>query len=87
MCIRDSPKSDEYYAEVDKRIRLEFPQKFDKRETQTSKPTQNVASVNRSTTRQGRKVVRLTSSQVAIAKKLGVPLEEYAKQIKLTEGA
>ena len=81
------PQSDEYYAEVDKRIRLEFPQKFDKKESQTSKPTQNVASVNRSTTRQGRKTVRLTSSQVAIAKKLGVPLEEYAKQIKLTEGA
>ena len=81
------PQTDEYYAEVDKRIRLEFPQNFDKRESQTSKPTQNVASVNRSTTRQGRKTVRLTSSQVAIAKKLGVPLEEYAKQIKLTEGA
>ena len=81
------PQSDEYYAEVDKRIRLEFPQKFDTKESQTSKPTQNVASVNRSTTRQGRKTVRLTSSQVAIAKKLGVPLEEYAKQIKLTEGA
>ncbi len=81
------PQTDDYYAEVNKRIRLEFPQRFDKRETQTSKPTQNVASVNRSTTRQGRKTVRLTSSQVAIAKKLGVPLEEYAKQIKLTEGA
>jgi hypothetical protein len=81
------PQTDEYYAEVDKRIRLEFPQNFDKRESQTSKPTQKVASVNRSTTRQGRKTVRLTSSQVAIAKKLGVPLEEYAKQIKLTEGA
>ena len=81
------PQTNEYYAEVDKRIRLEFPQKFDKREGQTSKPTQNVASVNRSTVRPGRKTVRLTSSQVAIAKKLGVPLEEYAKQIKLTEGA
>jgi hypothetical protein len=81
------PQTDEYYVEVDKRIRLEFPQNFDKRESQTSKPTQKVASVNRSTTRQGRKTVRLTSSQVAIAKKLGVPLEEYAKQIKLTEGA
>lgn len=81
------PQTDDYYAEVNKRIRLEFPQRFDKRETQTSKPTQNVASVNRSTTRPGRKTVRLTSSQVAIAKKLGVPLEEYAKQIKLTEGA
>ena len=81
------PQTDEYYAEVDKRIRLEFPHKFDTKESQTSKPTQNVASVNRSNTRQNRKTVRLTSSQVAIAKKLGVPLEEYAKQIKLTEGA
>ena len=81
------PQSDEYYAEVDKRIRVEFPHKFDTKETQTSKPTQNVASVKRSAVRQGKQTVRLTSSQVAIAKKLGVPLEEYAKQIKLTEGA
>ena len=82
------PQTDEYYAEVDKRIRLEFPHKFDKKESQTSKPTQNVASVKRSSNvRSGRQTVRLTSSQVAIAKKLGVPLEEYAKQIKLTEGA
>ena len=82
------PQTDEYYAEVDKRIRLEFPQKFDKKESQTSKPTQNVASVKRSSNvRSGRQTLRLTSSQVAIAKKLGVPLEEYAKQIKLTEGA
>ena len=81
------PQTDEYYAEVDKRIRVEFPHKFDTKETQTSKPTQNVASVKRSAVRQGKQTVRLTSSQVAIAKKLGVPLEEYAKQIKLTEGA
>ena len=81
------PQTDEYYAEVDKRIRLEFPQKFDTKESQTSKPTQNVASVKRTAVRQGKQSVRLTSSQVAIAKKLGVPLEEYAKQIKLTEGA
>ena len=84
------PQTDEYYAEVDKRIRLEFPHKFDTRDSQTSinRPTQNVASVKRSgNVRQGRQTVRLTSSQVAIAKKLGVPLEEYAKQIKLTEGA
>ena len=81
------PQTDEYYAEVDKRIRLEFPHKFDKKESQTSKPTQNVASVTRSNTRSNRKTVKLTSSQVAIAKKLGVPLEEYAKQIKNTEGA
>jgi hypothetical protein len=81
------PQTDEYYAEVDKRIRLEFPHKFGKKESQTSKPTQNVASVKRSTNVRSGRTVRLTSSQVAIAKKLGVPLEEYAKQIKNTEGA
>jgi hypothetical protein len=81
------PKSDEYYAEIDKRIRIDFPHKFDKTETTaTTKPVQSVASANRSV-KPGRKQVRLTSSQVAIAKKLGVPLEEYAKQLKLTEGA
>ena len=76
------PQSDEYYKEVDRRIRLEFPHKFDRpvEEKQTTKPTQNVASATRST-KSGRKQVRLTSSQVAIAKKLGVPIEEYAKQL------
>ena len=75
------PQSDEYYVEIDKRIRLEFPHKFGNTKTeQTSKPTQNVASATRSS-KAGRKSVRLTSSQVAIAKKLGVPLEEYAKQL------
>ena len=79
------PQSDEYYAEVDKRIRLEFPHKFGNTvEKQTSKPTQNVASATRSS-KTGRKSVRLTSSQVAIAKKLGVPLEEYAKQLMNTK--
>ncbi len=81
------PNSDEYYAEVDKRIRVDFPHKFgntDKK--QTAAPVQTVASANRSV-KPGRKTVRLTSSQVAIAKKLGVPLEEYAKQLKNTEGA
>jgi len=75
------PQSDEYYEEVDRRIRLEFPHKFGNNvEKQTSKPTQNVASATRSS-KTGRKQVRLTSSQVAIARKLGVPLEEYAKQL------
>jgi len=66
------PQSDEYYVEIDKRIRLEFPHKFGRVESvkQTSKPTQNVASATRSS-KTGRKSVRLTSSQVAIAKKLG----------------
>jgi hypothetical protein len=81
------PKSDEYYTEIDKRIRVDFPNKFGNTENQaTTKPVQSVASANRSV-KPGRKTVRLTSSQVAIAKKLGVPLEEYAKQLKLTEGA
>ena len=81
------PSSDEYYAEVDKRIRVDFPHKFGTTETkQTAAPVQTVASANRSV-KPGRKTVKLTSSQVAIAKKLGVPLEDYAKQLKLTEGA
>jgi len=80
------PKSDEYYAEIDKRIKVDFPHKFGNSETTTPRPVQSVASANRSV-KQGRKTVRLTSSQVHIAKKLGVPLEEYAKQLKLTEGA
>jgi len=80
------PNSDEYYAEIDKRIKVDFPHKFGNSETTTPKPVQSVASANRSV-KQGRKTVRLTSSQVHIAKKLGVPLEEYAKQLKLTEGA
>ena len=79
--------SDEYYAEVDKRIRVDFPHKFAKTDVkQTTDPVQTVASAKRSV-RPGRKTVKLTSSQVAIAKKLGVPLEEYAKQLKNTGGA
>ena len=79
------PKSDEYYEEVDKRIRLEFPNKFDIKDSNTSaRPTQTVASARR-VVRPGTKTVKLTSSQVAIAKKLGVPLEEYAKQLKITK--
>ena len=81
------PKSNEYYQEIDKRIRVDFGHKFGTNEDKaTTKPVQSVASANRSA-KPGRKTVRLTSSQVAIAKKLGVPLEEYAKQLKLTEGA
>lgn len=80
------PSSDEYYSELDKRIRVAFPNKFvnneDKAQNNTTKPTQQVASARRSVN-PGRKTVRLTPSQVAIAKKLGVPLEEYAKQVKI----
>ncbi len=81
------PNSDEYYTEIDKRMRLDFPHKFGKTESQEpTKTTQIVASATRSV-RPGRKSVRLTSSQVAIAKKLGVPLEEYAKQLRITKEA
>ena len=83
------PKSKEYYDEVDKRIRVEFPHKFDKVEdnsTERAKPAQTVASARRSASTKGRKTVKLTPSQVAIAKRLGVPLEEYAKQLNITEG-
>ena len=81
------PKSDEYYAEIDKRIRVDFPHKFAKTGVkQSAEPVQTVASAKRSV-KPGRKTVKLTSSQVAIAKKLGVPLEEYAKQLKNTGGA
>ena len=84
------PKTKEYYDEVDARIRVEFPHKFDKVEgntTERARPAQNVASARRSaSTGRKNKTVRLTPSQVAIAKRLGVPLEEYAKQVNITEG-
>ena len=82
------PSSDEYYSEIDKRIRLEFPHKFANNsssgEDTRPAPVQTVASAKRST-KSGRKTVRLTPSQVTIAKKLGVPLEEYAKQLNITK--
>ena len=83
------PQSDEYYKEVDSRIRLEFPHKFDKIDgttTERTKPVQNVASAKRSAPTGRKKTVRLSPSQVAIAKRLGVPLEDYAKQLNITEG-
>ena len=78
------PKSNEYYEEIDKRIRLEFPHKFGKVEdnsTERAKPAQTVASAKRPSQTGRKKTVKLTSTQVAIAKRLGVPLEEYAKQL------
>ena len=81
------PKSDEYYVAIDRQMKLDFPHKFAKTNSQEStKPTQTVASATRSV-KPGRNTVRLTSSQVAIAKKLNVPLEEYAKQLKITKEA
>jgi hypothetical protein len=74
--------SEDYYNEIDKRIKEVFPHKFSESETQEQprKPVQTVATANRGKT--GRRSVKLTKSQVAIAKKLGVPLEEYAKYVK-----
>ena len=80
------PFSDDYYAEVAKRIRLDFPHKFGKvGETTAEQPVQNVASARRPATKGRRKTVKLTPSQVAISKRLGVPLEEYAKQLAAKE--
>ena len=77
--------SQDYYQEIDRRMKVDFPARFgNTTEEKTSAPVQTVASASRSV-KPGRKTVRLTSSQVAIAKKLGVPLEDYAKQLKLTK--
>ena len=76
-------ESDEYYNQINKRMKEYFPQKFAEssaEETPKAAPVQNVASVSRRSG--GRKSVKLTKSQVVIAKKLGVPLEEYAKYVK-----
>jgi hypothetical protein len=79
--------SQDYYQEIDRRMKVDFPARFgNTTEEKTSAPVQTVASASRSV-KPGRKTVRLTSSQVAIAKKLGVPLEDYAKQLKLTKEA
>ena len=76
------PTSDEYYAEIDNRLRTEFPNKYDSKAK--SNGGRKVASAESSASRKksGRKTVRLTPSQVAIAKRLNVPLEEYAKYVK-----
>ena len=76
------PTSEDYYSELDRRIADEFPHKLGKTGQQSSRPVQTVASASRTAKNSGRRKVKLTSSQVAIAKKLGVPLEEYAKYVK-----
>ena len=76
------PTADEYYTEIDKRIRNEFPHKFDEDSGTKTRSVQTVASAKRSARTGRSKSVKLTPSQVAIAKKLGVPLEEYAKYVK-----
>lgn len=77
------PSSDEYYNELDKRIAAEFPHKFESNSVQSNRPVQTVASASRTAKSSGPKKVKLTPSQVAIAKKLGVSLEDYAKQVAM----
>jgi len=76
------PQSDDYYNELDSRIKREFPHKFGEEQSPSRKPAQNVAGVSRSTSSGRSRRVKLSPTQVAIAKKLGVPLEEYAKYVK-----
>ena len=77
------PSSDEYYNELDKRMKTEFPHKFDTNQSQSNRPVQTVASASRTANKSGLKKVSLTPSQVAIAKKLGVSLEDYARQVEI----
>ena len=74
------PESDEYYSEIDRRMRTEFPHKFDKQKTSSGVQVASANSTASRNTQQKRRSVKLSPSQIAIAKKLGVPLEEYAKQ-------
>jgi len=76
------PQSDEYYTELDKRIRREFPHKFQSQKSGGGTQVASAGSSASRSTKQGRRTVKLTPSQVAIAKKLNVPLEEYAKYVK-----
>lgn len=79
---RFDPTSDEYYDELNKRVKEAFPTKF-QQNNRTNRPVQTVAPASRSSgVNNARRTVKLSTSQVAIAKKLGVPLEEYAKYVK-----
>lgn len=72
------PQSDDYYSEIDKRIRTEFPHKFEGKTTRT----QTVAPVTQGKTSQkSKKSVKLTPAQISVAKKLGVPLDAYAREV------
>jgi hypothetical protein len=76
------PQSDDYYDEIDRRMRTEFPNKFSGRKNGGSNRVASADTSASRSTRQGRRTVKLTPSQISIAKKLGVPLEEYAKYVK-----
>jgi phage I-like protein len=76
------PNSDEYYNELDRRLQSEFPHKFKKAKSGAGAAVAPASSSASRSTNKGRRTVKLSPSQIAIAKKLGVPLEEYAKYVK-----
>ena len=76
------PSSDEYYSELDKRVRTEFPHKFAEAKRDTGPRVASAGSTASKSSSKGRRTVKLTPSQIAIAKRLNVPLEEYAKYVK-----
>lgn len=76
------PTSDEYYSELDKRVRTEFPHKFAETKRDTGPRVASAGSTASKSSSKGRRTVKLTPSQIAIAKRLNVPLEEYAKYVK-----
>ena len=76
------PSSDEYYSELDKRVRTEFPHKFAETKRDTGPRVASAGSTASKSSSKGRRTVKLTPSQIAIAKRLNVPLEEYAKYVK-----
>ena len=76
------PSSDEYYTELDRRVRSEFPQKFGGSKDKGPRVASAESTASKSSTKKGRRTVKLTPSQIQIAKRLNVPLEEYAKYVK-----
>lgn len=76
------PTSDEYYTELDRRVRSEFPQKFGGSKDKGPRVASAESTASKSSTKKGRRTVKLTPSQIQIAKRLNVPLEEYAKYVK-----
>ena len=76
------PQSDEYYTEIDRRMRSEFPHKFKTAQKSGNSQVAPAGSSASRSTKQGRRTVKLSPSQIAIAKRLNVPLEEYAKYVK-----
>ena len=76
------PTSDEYYTELDRRVRTEFPHKFKEQVRDAGPRVASAESTASKSSKKGRRTVKLTPSQIAIAKRLNVPLEEYAKYVK-----